>query len=379
MTPEPTVSDLLRAAAQAISGKDKVADLHRGSDYESLSGPNAILWSRQARRDTDLARAIRFHDASGSNLTSMGEKRYKIPRILPTRGQGAATLSRATSAGGAGTIWKGTRIRLTRGDFSEPRYFRVTADTPVSATTLHAAPPIEAVAVGTGNKASASSGLSIDDPLWDTTWVVTALECSDGTDLEAAQVYQARIRQERRDSRVGQPTAIEDICRKTGADQVAIFRSNYGGEALDFGLNFVYVGDSGYSGTAQLVRACTKALRGVRVCGDHLQVGALNRAVQVVDVDIYLSDSPQVLPIDRIERIHRQAIIQYFNTANGRFSYSRSGLEAALARSVPQVQEVNIVTPASDAGVLVGGSFPATLNRYFAEDAQIYIRYYAPK
>lgn len=378
MTPEPTIQELLDVASKAVIGSDKVADYSRGADYEALSGPNAILWSRQAQRDTDLFRSVRFNDASGEELRRLVKKRYSIDRVEATRGTGQAVLTRPSTAAGAGTIWQGTRIKLSSGPTSEPRFYRVRANTDVVAASLSTPVNIEAVDLGSGTKATASSGLSIEDSLWDSTWTVQTLVCVDGSDREADTELQARVRRERIESRVGHPVAIIKACKAAGASQVAAFRSDFGGLAIDYGLNFVYVGDLSYSGTENLVRSCTAALHSVRVAGDQLQVRMMTRTSVIVDVDIILRDSPAVIAVSRLEPIHRRAIIQYFDGANGRFSYSLAGLEAAIARPTPDVQQVNLVTPAADVGVLVAGQFPSSLNRYYTEDSSIFIRYHAP-
>lgn len=378
MLPEPTIRDFLETARRGSAALDAVVDYNRGSDHESLSGPNAILWSRQVQRDTDLFKAARFNDADGGDLTTLIEWRYGIPRQTETHGVGTASLVRPTTSAGQGVIYRGTRIRMNT-PTAAAIYYRVTADTPVAASSLNATVPIEAAESGPGSKANTTADQTkIVDPLWDTTWTVTVLACSDGLTMEAAPAYRTRTRTTRQATRPGFEDAIVAACAAVGAGNVALFPSTYNGLVADFGLNVVYVGDLGYSATPDLVRACTLALRGVRVAGDNLQVLPLSRANLAVTADVYLIDAPGSMPIVRLEPIHRKAILQNLG-ADGSYSYTVSGIEAAIAKTGTDTQDVILATPTSDAGVIVGGAFPQTLARYFISDSDITIRYHGPE
>jgi hypothetical protein len=378
---ELSVTELIAVARDAIRGTcDKTADFVTGSDYEALAGMGAMIWSRQQQRDTDLFRSIRYIDADGDALTDMAKARFGIDRILATRGQGTARIRRASAAGGAGAVWEGTRIRVATGAFSESKLYRVREDTAVPATATEFELPIEAVEYGKGSATDGSSTrLFFEDPLWDESWVVTRLECADGTELEEPGAFRARIDSERFDARVGFEPAIIKACKDAGASQVVVFRSDYGGDARDDGLNVVYVGDLSYTGTADMVRACTKALRSVRVGGDQMQVLPMSRSSVTVDADIYLCDNPALLPVERIESIHRGAILQYLGGTDGGFTFSRVGLQSALTHHVVEVQEVDFVAPTTDATVLVNNAFPSILTRYVITDSDIILRYHPPK
>lgn len=376
MIDEPTILDFLDTARKATVVADGVADFNRGSDYESLAGPNAILWSRQTQRDTDLWYQTRFANAQGEQLTDLVLNRYGITRVLDARGTGIAILTRPSSGGGAGTVWEGTRIRAETGPFGVPIYFRVTQDVSVAATLLLVTVPIEAVNLGPGSKITASTQNFIDDTLWDSTWTADRVDCTDGTELEPAGDFRTRVQALRLAARVGQEQALINTCILQGAQVVQLFRSDYSGEDEDVGLNWCYVGDLGYTATPELVRACILALRATRVAGDNLQVLPLGRATLPIDVDIYLRDEPGVMPTDRLEIIHRKALIQYLNGPGGRFSYTTSGLESAIAKTGTEVQDVQLVTPTVDAPLAPGS---AVLTRYFADDNDITIRYHGPE
>lgn len=376
MTPEPTVKELLDIAGKAVRGQvEKNADFIRGSDYEALIGPTAIVWSREARRDTDLFNAVNFNTASGDDLTDMAFKRYGKQRVLDTNGSGTAVLARP-AAGVAETFWLGTRIMVPG---APAKFYRVKTQKSAAASALKVEVEIEALEPGPGVAIDVGSGVArLDDVLSDPSWYVESLKCLDGTRFERAEDFRERIRRERLDSRVGQVKAIIETCKAAGAVNGIAFRSNYAGEAYDHGLNVVYVGDLGYVGSADLVRACSLALEKTRVLGDHLQVLPMARVELDISADIYLYDAPALFDMTRIKRLHHAGIVQYLNGASGQFAFSLAGIRGAIARPTPEAQRVVLTSPAADEQIVVGAlkNFPAVLNRYVP--GQITLRYYGP-
>src|SRR5262245_33460726 len=89
-----TIQEMIDVASKAIRGVDKAADFIRGSDYESLIGPSAIIWSRELERDEDLFNSTNFNTAVGADLTELARKRFKKTRVLDTRGTGVAHVTR---------------------------------------------------------------------------------------------------------------------------------------------------------------------------------------------------------------------------------------------------------------------------------------------
>lgn len=376
-SPEPTIRELVDVAGKAVSGGfDKNADFIRGSDYESLIGPAAVIWSRQAARDTDIFNAVNFNTADGDDLTDMAIRRFGKYRVLDTRGSGTAVLQRA-AGGTAETIWAGSRLSVIG---VQSKVYRVTQDTAVVSTQLNIPVPIEFLTVGAGstahiNNSGNNNAIRIDDVLKDQTWFVASLNCGEGTTFEKAADFRSRIRTERRDSRVGQGKALIAACKAAGAANVALFRSDYAGPTYDHSLNVCYVGDLGYSGSPALVKACTLALLKVRVAGDQLQVLPMAKTVQDVVADVYLYNSPALFDLARLERIHSSAVSQYLNGTSGRFVFSTDGIRGALARYTPEVQRVVLTTPSADVSIVSGPdkNFPAVLNRYVP--GMIAIRY----
>jgi hypothetical protein len=372
-----SVQDFISAYTGAIRGKkDRHADTRRGSQIETLGGFTAVIWARESQHDVDLWNATHIATASDDDLTELIFKRYGVERILDTYGEGEVTLQRPNTSGGAGTIWRGTRIQVSTGSFSEAEYYEVATDTFVSATTTLVTVPIRASKIGSGHKIQAGpSDCVVYDPLWDNTWKVQSLNCSDGTDFESAAQLVARTREVRRNGRVGHEQAIIDACKAQGAQVVFLYESDFGGDAEDRGLNVCYVGYNGFTSDDTLVKKCKVALESVRVAGDNLQVLKIAPASLDISVDVYLKESPAVFNLEQMYRLTRDAILQVFS---GGVTYSRDEIAANIYRAVPEVQEVVFVAPSSDASVLSvsGGllNFPATLTRYSVRSVDVRFR-----
>lgn len=362
MIAEPSIQDLIEFGGKAIKGLDGTTDLLRGSDYEALIGPSAVIWSRQARRDTDLFRATKFNSAVGADLTELARRRYGKERRLESFGKGTLAISRSAS-GSQETVWEGTRVSL-RGDIS--RSYRVTETVVIASGDTVATLPIEATQAGTGVAIHASlPNIRFEDPLQDTTWVARSINVVDGTAFEDAAEFRARIRRERFAERVGQADAITAACMEAGAEKVVLFRSDYAGDAYDYGLNVCYVGTLGHTSTPELVKACALRLRSCRVAGDHMQVLQMTNAELDVSAKVYLFDSPAKFNLSRLEYAHHTSIRSYVGEA-GRYTYAIDGLYGAIGRLTPEVQRVEILTPLADGSIVEGSlkNFPQSLTKY---------------
>lgn len=369
---EPTLEELLQAFRDGARSADRYIDAREGAVYDHFGGVAAIHWTRQARRDTDLFRAIYFGLAEGKDLTRLLDKRYSFERIEDSYGTGTARLSRPTTVAADGTIWEGTRI-VVGGPLVEPRRYVVDADTPVGATDKQVTVDVRGESAGPGSAIAVANGddgldLRIEDPLWDSTWNVDALECTDGTALESAPEARARFRQQRLDQRVGFATAIIQACIDAGAVHAVIFPSDYGGDEVDFGLNMAYVGDASYAGTDELVRKVQIALEAFRVLGDQLQVRPLSQSDLVVAANVQLWESPARVNLTTLRALLTGATLAYFDGRTSGFSYDRDALSGAMMKAAEVVQFVTFDSPTSDVEVLatVNGlpNFPATLSRY---------------
>lgn len=369
----PTVKDLIDIYNGGIRGqRDENADTRRGSSYELIGAPAAMIFNREALADEDLLRAVSFEHADGSDLTNMGLSRYGIARILDTQGVGVAQLTRPTAVAAGGTIWAGTRIQLY-GQLYDAKIYVVTNDTIVGTNDLVANVAIHALDYGTGHAADTKAGASIVDPIWDASWTVARLTCADGTDIEDADKYRARVRRQKKLARKGYPTAIEKACTDAGAVHVAYFPSTYSG-TNDFGLSTIYVGDGGYNANTALLNACRIAVDGFRCAGDHLQVRPMAAQRLVVNVTVQLYDQPALYDTVRLTSLIQSCLLQYIGK-DGSYGYRLSAMGAAIFRPIEQIQTVTFAVPSSDVTVLQtsGGlpNLPGTLIRYFLSAADI--------
>jgi hypothetical protein len=366
--PLPTIRDLLGASAGGVVGiRDADADVRRGAVYDHFGGCGAILFTREAARDRDLFRAVYLDTAEGDDLTVLVKLRFGVDRTLPSYGTGTALLTRPTPAAGAGTVWTGSRI-LVFASVSSPaaRYYAVGADVAVGAGATTVSVPVRATDTGPGSAVSLSGPAiaRVDDPLWDPSWIVTAIQCSDGTSLESPADLRARARSTQLAARKGYAQAITSACIAQGASYVALFDSNFAtaGSGLtaaqDKGLSHCYVADAGFQTTPRLIRACTVALESYRVCGADLQVLGMQRASVDVSATVTLRDDPGRLPSPDVTL--RDALSAAFSVT--RYDYDLDELAGLMGAADADVQAVAFDKPSSPASI--GWPMPYLLTRY---------------
>lgn len=358
---------------------DRDADDRRGSVYEYLAGPAAILWAREAARDTDLFAAKRFLHSDGADLTDIVKRRFGIDRYLDTPGTGTAILRRPNNMT-SGTIWEGTRIKTVNAN-NEPQFYVVTNDTVVPAALTDAVVDVHAAVTGRGQIINTTSAV-VADALWDNTWQVTLLTCGPGTDFESAEQLKARATQTRLDNRVGYEENIVLAMQDAGAVNVALFRSDYT-QSSDYGLNMCYVGDTGYTATDDLILSCRVAADAIAVYGANLQVLPMTTTALSIVADVYLIDDPSKLDTGKIYNRILASLQQYLGGATGGFVYRLDGFRGAVYRVTEEVQEFIINSPAVEGSptITVDGlvRFPDTLTRYTLSPNDVALTFYGPR
>jgi hypothetical protein len=354
---------------------DSSADTHAGSLLDVLGGTAAMLWSRQAQRDRDLFRAVYFDTAEGYDLTRRVALTDGIARELDTFGVGTATLTRASVAAGAGTVWTGTRLSVSGGTW---RTYAVTSDVAVGASALTVVVPICATETGpgTGCVSNGADGrvLRLEDPLWDR-WNVSALACEEGTAFEPAEHFRARVRTAREASRVGFSPAMREALQTAGCAQVALLQSDYGldpnTEAFytqDSGVSVCYVGDAGYTGSVALVRAASLALEQVRVCGAAIMV--LPMASQAISVALAVRVWDASYSPSALETAIRASVLGEFMSRDSVFLFRTKSLEGAAFEVSEVIRSVSASITLQGTGTpvvdpeLTASSWPAVLTRY---------------
>lgn len=364
----PTIDDFLRTYGDAIRGiKDARADFVEGSLYEQIGGVAAIVWSRLVQRDENLFSDTQTNSATGDALTQRVLKVFGVDRLLDAPGSGTIVVTRP-STGTGDTFWTGTRIEVVdRNGLSELSEYEISSDVPVVGSTTRVTLPIRAIANGPAVSVRVADAVypRFADAIWDSTWTIEALDCDAGTAFEPAPVVRARARTSRLALRKGLPRAIIDACKSVGADQVVIFPSNFGGDEMDGGLNWVYVGDSSFNASVELIRNCKLALESARSLGDNLQVGPMVNTNLIVKADVFLNESPakvnQVLLVDRLRKYVVAALKQDY-------TYSLDTFRGALYQASPLVQDVTFSIPSTDGTLLATRNgvlnFPASLTRY---------------
>lgn len=379
--PLPTVSDFVAAFHGGVRAKrDKRADGHSGAAYDYVAGSTAMLLAREAAYVRDLFRAIYFGVADGDDLTELVAGRFGITRGVDGPGTGSATFVRPTSAGGAGTIWEGTRV-LIYGASPKPHIYAVAEDTPVLAgATYVAGVPIRATFTGLGSAIDTSTGgqrIALDDPLWDATWGVTNLRCAEGSVFEPAPEFRARVLSTLHASQVGYATGMVAACNAAGAANVTVFGTNFGGQ--DLGACAVYVGDASFNGSDAVVTACTVALESWRMLGADMHVGRMVSTPLTIAATVQLYDDPSLFDAPTIDRACQGAIRRAFS-ASASYGYDLDALFGAVVGVSDAIQSVTFTTPSSSQGLLVGSPpwFPQTLPRYAIPASGIRLTFVGP-
>jgi hypothetical protein len=341
----PTINELRDAYNAEVGARRQYADRHAGSLHDHLGGPGALLFVRQSGRDRRMFRRNYFNTAEGDALDYYVDQRFGKSRRQLTASSGTALLTRPTAAAGAGWIWRGTRVSVSRGGSEGIRYYRVTADQYVTATAVQATVDVESEVAGAGYDVTEDLAVQfVGDPLWDTTWVVGELRTSGGTDRETADAFRARIRDEAWEERPGYPEAIVDACEAAGAYEVALFASDYLGAANDFGLNRVYVGDASYQTSEVLLRDCRLAMATAAIAGTNVQILAMVDTPLTFTIAITLWDTPDKIDQGQAKRLAQDAVLEYFRSLENPFVWRIAGVRAAVQRVVRGVQTITVAS-----------------------------------
>ncbi len=375
--PLPTIEELRQAFHNSVRGsKESTADGHAGSVYDHFAGVGAILWSWQAQRDKDQFESIYFEYSSGQELTDYVLAKDEIERSEDTYGTGFIYLSRPSISLGTGKFWKGTRVNLFNNGTSVE--YSVSSDTTASPNDLSIQVPIKANFTGPNSKIDLSGAqVKIVDPLWDNTWIISRIKCDEGTDFQQASEFRALVKDTRKQSRVGYEDIIKKTCNDLGASNIFLFRSDFGGENLDYGINVAYVGDDNFSTTDELRYKCIVGLESVRVLGADLLVRPLGIQPLQFDLNVNLWTDPNKFDTVGLKTSIINIILDYFKQFQ--FSYDLNSITGAIRRIlVNTVQSVSFTLPVSSQGILDNGVAPAILNKYIVSANSINVNLLGP-
>lgn len=378
----PSTADLLDAYDGEIAALHRdQADLRPGSGYDVNGGAAAVLFHRQALRDRDGFRATYFDTAQGLDADTLIRGRYGIlaARIPDTAGTGVASLARHTAVGGAGTFRAGTRLSALPTGAGVPITFEVSTDTPAGGSDLQARVPIRAVLLGASqavNVTASTNGLSIDDPVWDATWKLTAIQCTPGLARESDDAYKARIKATRQATRRGYETSIRNACLAVGAGQVALFPSDWSG--VDHGINHCFVADSSFVTTPALLTACRIAVDGVRVLGADLFVFGMQTVALSIALELQVWDVTKTRASDDLSALAAAAVVDYFASRENAFYWTAAAIQGAVIRQIRgELQDV-IVTPSLSEPNRATMLDTALLSRYVVDASSVTVTVVAP-
>lgn len=374
LSPLPTVADFLAAHAAAVrTDRGQEQNTRRGSVIDLTAGPAAMAWAMEAARDRDLFRNVYTDTAQGARLDDIVTRKYGVPRITATRGTGSAILVRPTTTT-AGTIFEGTRIEVRTAITSEPSFYAVAEDTTVAIGVDAVTVPVKALRAGSGVLLTKAEYAALADTTFGT-FTVQAIQCSDGRDEEKAIDYVARARRERKDLRPGYRKRFRQACLDAGAAHVVILDAGELGEAADFGVTHVYVGDSGYSTPDALLDACSDAVDAVHVAGCDVQVLPMTPSAVTVTLSVTLWGSPGNFDTPGIRQAMTSALVADFNRRTNFWLFDHDSLRGvARAAGEPAVQDIGVVTDP----VEPTPAFLATLPRYTLAASDLLISFSGP-
>lgn len=348
--PIPTIPQMLDAAAAELWARRPAADTHRGSVYDVQAGTGALLWIREANRDRDNFRGCYTDTCDGAALDWRITRFGGPARVESTKGTGHALVTRPTAAGGQGTFWAGTRVAIAALG-QTPRFYRVSADTLVEASTTGTLVPVEAERTGIG-AAVTSASLNVprmwfEDRVWDSTWAVASVTCADGSVRESDAEYRARWRQGKLDRRPGYRKAISDRLIAEGAAYIALFESDHIA-ATDYGINRIFVADSAWQSPVGLLNRCRLALDSVRVAGCDTTVWGIVRTEAAFDLVAHLWEQPGNADEAAIRTAVQDGVLHYFSGRDNAFVFRRDGAAGGAMQACPALQSLTY-----------GGSDPA--------------------
>lgn len=346
----PSIARLTNAYQGALVSKRRHGDTHAGAIHDHWAGAGALLWQRQAERDREEFASLYFLHAKRNRLDEYIERRWPgKARVVDEPGTGTVRLRRPNAAAGAGVFLEGTRIAVGGGLGGGVSYYIIAADTPCGAATTTPLPvPIVATEAGPASQIHVVSGeraaLRVEDPLWDNTWIVDELTCSAGTTRESDEQTRARISLEVIEERFGYESAIIKAMKLVGAETVVLFRSDYLGEALDAGLNRVYVGDANFSTSPELLEACRFALPSCAMAGASVQALAMTTAWLNLTATVRFWDVPDKFDTATALASAKAAVLEYFDTRANPFVWDVAGVRGAIQRAVEDTQDIAITS-----------------------------------
>ncbi len=342
----PTIQDHLRAYGSEINALVRPnADTRRGAGYDIFGGTNAVLFTREATRDRDLFRATYFDASTGDAVDTLIDERFGEARVLATPGTGQMVLERPL-AGTAGSFLKGTRVAvLVPG--ADVRFAEISANVTYLAGDVTAVVPVRAAIAGIAQPLSVTRDngyVRLEDPIDDPSWAPKTIDLSQGQDRESDAQFKARTKDNRLARRVGYVKSIVDTCVQVGAGKVALYASDFFGDASDHGINRCFVGASSFRSTPELVRDCRIAVDAVRMLGADLTVMGMTSVRVSAQVSVRLWIPPTTRNRISLSGAAKAAVVEYFNGRQDAFSFRFSAMRGAVLRALrTDVHSVDIV------------------------------------
>lgn len=357
--PVATIDELMGAFHAAIGIDNALSDASEGSMYDHWGSGGGLAFKRLIEHGQSEFRAIYFDTAPGTRLDTYSDRHFHVARTFDTFGVGTVACTRPAGPGTDGRFFDGTRIAVGGGTTEPLLYYVIDGDQDVGSARTTAL-NIRATVPGPLGAIVVTSDIPVlrfEDVLTDPSWSIDALACGPGTVYQKDADFRSAIREIRSNQRPGYPIAITDAMKNAGAEIVALFESSYLGDALDAGLNRIYVGTTSYETTPELLTSCRLAVPACAVGGTGVQVLAMTNQLFYLDVTVRLWAPPSRFNSVQAQASGADSVVEYFATRENPFVWRYSGIRAAIMRAVPNVHNIDILSwyidPATGAKIFV--------------------------
>ncbi len=226
---------------------------------------------------------------------------------------------------------------------------------------------------GVATNVGAGSTLRLGDSVFDSGFTCISLVCADGTEEERDPDYISRASQTRADRRVGYYERIIQTCKDEGAHYVVALDAGTFGADNDFGLNYVYVADSGFSSPEALKQACFLALEAVLVGGNDTQVLGMTLTNVALAVAVTLWDDVGNVDTGELRQRINSALRNEFTNRSEFWLFRNEELGGIVQQNTEVQVAVVTSTPAEPAA-----AFASSLPRYILGPNAVSIAFSGP-
>jgi uncharacterized phage protein gp47/JayE len=360
----PTRVDLLNIGASYIARTttkiDPAAPLTDGTDANMFVGSQSVVGDAVVKQIGYSVARLLLDGAKGDDLDRLALDRYGVTRKGASPAVGSVTVSRATLAGGAGSVPVGTVLTTLSGT----QYFTTTVAT-FGASAYQAACNVSASQAGKSTQVGANAITRFLQPgqLFDKTLTATnPLTTAGGEDVEDDDTFRNRVRQFWNTARRGTLAAIEQGALSVPGVVSAMAVEALTGAGIPARVVNLYISDSSGVASQALATQVQVALEDYRAAG--IAVIISTSIPLLVGVQLALSYQAGVDTLSLASQV-QTAVFNFVNSLGVNATLQVADLNAVLSRfkGVGVIVQTpgSIVSPAGDLVPPVGQTLRTTL------------------